>query len=120
MEDLNDLRSELRLPEEPAELRARTRSLIEESPCEGRSVIRDGEFLAAPLWEEWSEALAGCGMDYDDFVEVARGYADEVRLWVVGERVWEHCASGLAGRAARRVPEGCGERAELAGAGVSR
>jgi hypothetical protein len=117
---LEDLRSELRLPEEPSELRAQTRRLIEESPCEGRSVIRDGEFLAAPLWEEWSDALSECGMDYDAFVEVTRGYADEVRLWVVGERVWEHCASGLAGRASRRVPEGCGERAELAGSGARR
>jgi len=116
---LEDLRSELRLPEEPAKLRAQTRRLVEESPCEGRGVIRDGEFLAAPLWEEWSGPLTECGMDYDGFVEVARGYADEVRLWVVGERVWEHCASGLAGRAARRVPAGCGSQRELAGAGVA-
>ena len=117
---MEEIRSELRLPEEPAELRARTRHLVEESPCEGRSVIRDAEFLAAPLWEEWSDVLAGNGMDYDDFVEVARGYADEVRLWVVGERVWEHCASGLAGRAARRTPIACGKGSELAGSGACR
>ena len=117
---MEEIRSELRLPEEPAELRARTRHLVEESPCEGRSVIRDGEFLAAPLWEEWSDVLAANGMDYDDFVEVARGYADEVRLWVVGERVWEHCVSGLAGRAARRVPSACGNGSALAGSGACR
>ena len=117
---MEEIRSELRLPEEPAELRARTRDLIEESPCEGRSVIRDGEFLAAPLWEEWSDVLQENGMDYDDFVQVARGYADEVRLWVVGERVWEHCASGLAGRAARRVPSVCGKDSALAGSGACR
>ena len=117
---MEDIRSELRLPGEPAELRARTRHLIEQSPCEGRSVIRDGEFLAAALWEEWSDALLANGMDYDSLVEVTRGYADEVRLWVVGERVWEHCASGLAGRAARRVPAACGEGSKLAGSGVSR
>lgn len=93
---------------------------MEESPCEGRSVIRDGEFLAAALWEEWSDVLTENGMDYDDFVEVTRGYADEVRLWVVGERVWEHCASGLAGRAARRVPSARCEGSALAGSGVCR
>jgi hypothetical protein len=117
---LEDLRNELRLPEEPSELRAQTRRLVEESPCDGRGVIRDGEFLAAPLWEEWSDALSECGMDYDSFVEVTRGYADEVRLWVVGERVWEHCASGLAGRAARRVPAACGGGPALVGSGARR
>lgn len=117
---MEDIRSDLRLPEEPTDLRARTRHLVEQAPCEGRGVIRDGEFLAAPLWEEWSDVLSECGMDYDSFVEVTRGYADEVRLWVVGERVWEHCASGLAGRAARRLPEACREGSELAGTGVRR
>ena len=26
-------------------------------------------------------------MDYDRFLEISRGYADELRLWVFGERI---------------------------------
>jgi hypothetical protein len=43
-------------------------------------------------------------MDYDRFAEISRGYAGEFRLWVVGERPWDHCAAGLAGRLLRRLP----------------
>ncbi|MDQ3794089.1 MAG: hypothetical protein M3316_00160, partial [Actinomycetota bacterium] len=39
--------------------------------------------------------------------EISRDYSDELRLWVVGERPWDHCAAGLAGRVRRRLlPEG--------------
>jgi hypothetical protein len=43
-------------------------------------------------------------MGHDRFIEISRGYADELRLWVVGERPWDHCAAGLAGRVQRRLP----------------
>ena len=43
-------------------------------------------------------------MDYERFLEISRGYAGEFRLWVVGERPWDHCAAGLAGRLLRRLP----------------
>ena len=93
------------LPEEPTELKVETRTLLEESPEEGGGLIDDARFVADLLWEEWSCELEEAGMDYDRFLEISRGYSGELRLWVVGERPWEHCAAGLAGRVRRRLPE---------------
>jgi hypothetical protein len=93
------------LPEEPVELRAETRALLEESPEEGAGVVSDASFVADLLWEEWSEVLEGAGMGRDRFLEIARGYSGELRLWVVGERPWDHCVAGLAGRVRRRLPD---------------
>lgn len=94
----------LSLPDEPVELRAETRALLEESPEEGARVTGDAAFVADPLWEEWGEYLEGAGMNRERFLEICRGYSDELRLWVVGERPWDHCVAGLAGRVRRRLP----------------
>lgn len=94
----------LPLREEPVELRAETRTLLEESPEEGSRLIGEAAFVADLLWEDWRGTLEPGGIGYDRFMEISRGYADELRLWVVGERPWDHCAAGLAGRAQRRLP----------------
>lgn len=94
----------LPLREEPAGKRAETRALLEESPEEGSRLIRDAAFVADLLWEDWADLLEPAGMTYDRFLQISRGYADELRLWVVGERPWDHCAAGLAGRVQRRLP----------------
>ena len=94
----------LSLPDEPTELKAQTRALLEESPEEGSRVITDAALVSDPLWEEWGAELEEAGMGYGRFVEISRGYAGEFRLWVVGERPWDHCAAGLAGRLLRRLP----------------
>ncbi len=78
---------------------------MEDSPEEGQRAVRDASFLAELLWEEWSERLEAAGMDYGRFLEISRGYAEEIRLWVIGERPWDHCVAGLAGRVWRRIPE---------------
>ena len=96
--------SNLCIPPEPQELRAETRALLEDSPEEGARVVHDARFVADLLWQEWSERLREAGMDHGRFLSIARGYAGELRLWVVGERPWEHCAAGLAGRVLRRLP----------------
>jgi hypothetical protein len=93
------------MPPEPVEVRAETRALIEETPEEGIRLVHTGQPLAGLLWEEWGEELIGAGMDHDRFLRIARGYADEIRLWVMGERVWEHCVAGFAGRVLRRLPD---------------
>jgi hypothetical protein len=93
------------LPVEPADLRAETRALLEDWPEEGARVIGDAAFVADLLWDEWGEDLGGAGMDRDRFLEISRGYSGELRLWVVGERPWDHCVAGLAGRVRRRLPE---------------
>ena len=92
------------MPDEPKDLKAETRALLEESPEEGSRVIEDATFVSDLLWEEWETTLEEAGMNYDRFVEISRGYAGEFRLWVVGERPWNHCAAGLAGRSLRRLP----------------
>lgn len=94
----------LPLPDEPTGLKAETRALLEESPEEGGRVIADTAFVADSLWEEWGTDLEDAGIGYERFVEISRGYAGEFRLWVVGERPWDHCAAGLAGRLLRRLP----------------
>lgn len=94
----------LPLREEPVELRAETRALLEESPEEGSRLVGEAAFVADLLWEDWGDLLEPAGMPYDRFLQISRGYADELRLWVVGERPWDHCAAGLAGRVQRRLP----------------
>ena len=101
---MDDARERLPLPGEPTELRSETRALLEDSPGEGARVVRDATFVAGPLWEEWGEILEQRGMGRTRFFEIAHGYSEELRLWVVGERPWNHCVSGLAGRVRRRVP----------------
>ena len=94
----------LPLREEPVELRVETRALLEESPEEGSRLVGEAAFVADFLWEDWEDLLEPAGMPYDRFLQISRGYADELRLWVVGERPWDHCAAGLAGRVQRRLP----------------
>jgi hypothetical protein len=96
----------LSVPDEPTELKAETRALLEDSPEEGGRVIADAAFVSDLLWEEWGADLEGAGMDYGRFLEISHSYAGEFRYWVVGERPWEHCAAGLAGRLLRRLPAG--------------
>lgn len=102
---MTDVRTKLSTPEEPTGLKADTRALLEESPEEGTRVINDAGFVAVPLWDEWGDAFEAAGVNYERFLEISRGYADELRLWVFGERTWNHCAAGLAGRVSRRVPD---------------
>ena len=94
------------MPDEPTKLKAETRALLEDSPEEGGRVIADAAFVSDLLWEEWGADLKEAGMGYDRFLEISRSYAGELRLWVVGERPWGHCATGLAGRLLRRLPAG--------------
>jgi hypothetical protein len=94
----------LSVPVEPVEIKARTRTLLEDSPEEGSRVIAEAAFVSDLLWEKWGADLEGAGMGYDRFLEISRSYAGEFRFWIVGERPWDHCAAGLAGRLVRRLP----------------
>jgi len=94
----------LSLPEEPVELRRRTRALIEQDPVEGTAVVDAGAWIADPLWGSWGPALAAAGMDRERFGAVVAGYRRELWLWVMGERTWAQSAGGLLGRLQRRLP----------------
>ena len=101
---MEDATKRLPVPDEPTELKVETRALLEDSPEEGSRVIADAAFVSDLLWEQWGAELEEAGMGYDRFLEISRSYAGELRLWVVGERPWDHCAAGLAGRSLRRLP----------------
>lgn len=110
---MEEPRIELNLPEEPTELRIEARSLLEDSPEEGLSLVNAGYPLVDLLWEEWGAELEETGVGRERFSEITRGYASEIRLWAMGERSWEHCVAGLAGRVLRRLPRQR-ERQEIA------
>jgi hypothetical protein len=116
---LEDPRIELNLPDEPTELRADARSLLEDSPEEGIRLVNAGYPLADLLWEEWGAELEEAGVSRERFSEITRGYATEIRLWAMGERPWDHCIAGLAGRVLRRLPRQR-ERQEIASLEVCR
>ena len=98
------LSSSLALPEEPVELRRRTRTLIEDDPVEGAAVVDAGAWIADPLWADWGPVLDQAGMSRDRFGEIVAGYRRELWLWVMGERTWAQAAGGLLGRVRRRLP----------------
>jgi len=94
--------STLPLPAEPITLKTATRTLLEQAPAVGLATVAGGEWIAAPLWVGWQRALSGRGVDWPDFLSIVVGYQNELRLWVMGERPWDQCVAGLAGRILRR------------------
>jgi hypothetical protein len=94
----------LPLPEEPVELRARVRALVEETPARGAALLDEGEWIAGLLWERWGPLLEPAGMSRARFLQVVAGYRRELWLWVMGERTWAQSAGGLLGRVRRRLP----------------
>jgi hypothetical protein len=93
----------LPLPDEPIDLKAHIRTLLEQSPETGLQLLAAGEWIAIPLWDHWQVSLEPRGMDRARFLRIVIDYRNELRLWVMGERPWGHCVGGLAGRVARRV-----------------
>ena len=88
---------------EPLALKKNTRTLLEQSPEAGQQLLADGKWIALPLWRRWGSALRPLGMKRARFLEIVVGYRNELRLWVLGERPWDHCIAGLAGRVERRI-----------------
>ncbi len=101
----------LTLPVEPRALKSMARTLLDQAPETGLPLVVSGEWLADPLWESWGAVVEERGMDRDRFGQIVAGYGNELRLWVVGERPWEQCISGLAGRVERRLSPSSGPRA---------
>ena len=88
----------LTLPEEPRALRSMARTLLDQAPETGLSLIVGGEWITDPLWECWRDLLQEHGMDRERFGQIVADNGNELRLWVVGERPWQQYISGLAGR----------------------
>lgn len=84
-------------------MRSLARTLLEQAPETGLPLVLAGDWIADPLWSQWGATLTRQGMDRAQFGEIVAGYANELRLWIAGERPWEHAVSGLAGRVTRRL-----------------
>ncbi len=93
----------LPLPEEPRALKSMARTLLDQAPETGLSLIVGGEWITDPLWECWRDLLREHGMDRERFGQIVADNGNELRLWVVGERPWQQYISGLAGRVTRRL-----------------
>lgn len=94
---------ELPLPDEPSALKALVRELVQQAPETGLPLVVAGTWLADPLWELWGTELSRHGMARARFGQIVAGFGNELRLWVVGERLWEQYISSLAGRVTRRL-----------------
>ncbi len=86
------------LETEPLELRDRLRAVAALSPQQARDLLGTemAEAVACrlptpPSERAWAEIAAACA-----------GYRRELWLWLAGERTWQQCAGGLAGRISRR------------------
>ena len=90
------------LPRSRPALRQRTRTLIQQTGTRGGGSDADPG-SPTPLWERWGPALQPAGMDRDRFDGIVAGYQRELWLWVMGERTWPQCVSGLLGRVQRRL-----------------
>lgn len=93
----------LLLPEEPRALKRMARTLLDQAPETGLPLVVAGDWIADPLWEGWGKMLTERGMGREHFGGIVGEYGNELRLWVVGERPWDQCVSGLAGRVTRRL-----------------
>jgi len=90
-------------PPELCLLKDQTRALLAEQPLAGRELLARGDWIAKPLWQLWGDQLLDAGMSSEQFRRIAVGYENKMRLWLVGERTWEHAIGGFIGRVNRRV-----------------
>ena len=91
----------LHLPDEPAKRRAWLDAVLDGADLEAVLVAETG--VADWLWGRW-RSLAAVGFDRASLRAVVVGYRREIWLWLVGDRTWEQCCSGLIGRIGRRLP----------------
>jgi hypothetical protein len=101
IETLSELR--LVIPPEPAELREWMRATLL-AGSDPREDFTNDVCLGVLVWERWRSSLEPAGLDREAFVEVIETYGREIWLWIMGERRWEQCIEGLAGRVSRRLP----------------
>ena len=89
----------LHLPSEPDRTRWRRRVMADATLDE---VLEKEEGVGPWLWDRW-RVLEGAGLDRDRFMSIVAAYRREIWLWLMGERTWAQCCSGLIGRIERRL-----------------
>ena len=90
--------------DEPVELRDCMRSLAAVAPAQVRSrLVVEVALLAAEAYQpDAYQPEGGHPSGGLDIEAACRSYERELWLWLVGERTWEQCVSGLGGRLLRR------------------
>ena len=91
----------LHVPTEPDPSRWRERVMADATLDE---VLEKEDGIGPWLWERW-RVLEGAGLDRARFVAIVVAYRREIWLWLMGERTWAQCCSGLIGRIDRRLAE---------------
>ena len=77
----------LTIPDEPLALKTLALMLLEQAPEQGLPLVLEGRWIADPLWAVGDD-LAARGLSRERFGQIVADYANELRLWVVGERPW--------------------------------
>lgn len=88
---------------EPTAVKRATRTFAEEHPTRAAELLAEPEGTATHLWERWAPELERGGMSHEEFLAVLHAYRRELWHWLWGDRTWEQCSQGLAGRLARRA-----------------
>ena len=86
---------------EPTELRDRLMALAAVAPLQARSqLVEEVAIVVAKAAHQSLLQADGATIDVE---VVCANYRRELWLWLVGERTWEQCVSGLTGRLSRRL-----------------
>lgn len=94
----------LHMPDEPVRQAERwLQSVLDGGSFD--SVLTDQDGLTAWLWSRW-RSLSTAGLDEEALGRIVLDYRRELWLWLVGERTWTQCCSGLIGRITRRLAAG--------------
>lgn len=88
---------------EPVALKGVLRALAEEAPERAAALLVDADEVAAYLWGRWRRDLEAAGMRREEFLAALADYERELWYWLWGNRTWQQCSHGLAGRLARRA-----------------
>ena len=92
----------LHVPDEPVSGAVEWRDALRRGlPIDDVVLGPDG--VAEWFWSRW-RSLERHGIDHGAFVEIGRGHARELALWLRGERPYRAAAASFAGRLERRVP----------------
>lgn len=90
----------LHVPNEPDRSAWRDRVMADATLDE---VLEKEDGVGRWLWDRWL-VLERAGLDQDAFISIVASYRRELWLWLMGERTWTQCCSGLIGRIERRLP----------------
>jgi hypothetical protein len=91
---------QLHVPDEPVVMKPVWRDAVLDG-ADLAEIVTGG--VAGWLWSRW-RALESAGFTEAGFERLVGDYRREIWLWLVGDRTWEQCCSGLIGRIGRRVP----------------